>query len=189
MLNAIHPVAFIRTDYDRSRRFYVELLGLELIREVYREERQTWKANLRIGSVQFSFPAPAMRPSHPEATGLRHLAFAVANLDPVIMRLEAAGVAVEPIRIDPYTDQRFTFSATQMDCRWNSTKPHTERFAFATTSMEVGTALGRYNPPTRVRHQAPCHGLEGRPLCAAKQSLKPSRPTPEPARHVSKALL
>ncbi len=112
MLNAIHHVALICTDYDRSRRFYVELLGLDLIREVYREERRSWKADLRIGSVQlelFSFPAPVMRPSHPEATGLRHLAFAVANLDPVIVRLEAAGVTVEPIRIDPYTDQRFTF--------------------------------------------------------------------------------
>ena len=112
MLDAIHHVALICTDYDRSRRFYVELLGLDLIREVYREERQSWKADLRIGSGQlelFSFPTPAMRPSHPEATGLRHLAFAVADLDPVIARLEAANVAVEPIRIDPYTDQRFTF--------------------------------------------------------------------------------
>ncbi len=112
MLNAIHHVALICTDYDRSRRFYVELLGLDLIREVYREERQSWKADLRIGSAQlelFSFPTPAIRPSYPEATGLRHLAFAVANLDLVIMRLEAAGVAVEPIRIDPYTGQRFTF--------------------------------------------------------------------------------
>jgi len=112
MLNAIHHVALICTDYERSRRFYVELLGLDLIREVYREVRQSWKADLRIGSVQlelFSFPAPVMRPSHPEATGLRHLAFAVANLDPMIMRLEAAGVTVEPIRIDPYTDRRFTF--------------------------------------------------------------------------------
>ena len=112
MLDAIHHVALICTDYDRSRRFYVELLGLDLIREVYREERQSWKVDLRIGSVQlelFSFPTPPMRPSHPEATGLRHLAFAVADLDPVIARLEAANVAVEPIRIDPYTDQRFTF--------------------------------------------------------------------------------
>ena len=143
MLNAIHHVALICTDYERSRRFYVELLGLDLIREVYREERQSWKADLRIGFAQlelFSFPAPVPRPSYPEATGLRHLAFAVVNLDPVVMRLEAAGVAVEPIRIDPYTDQRFTFSATQMDCRWNSTKPNKERFApFATMSSEVRT--------------------------------------------------
>jgi glyoxylase I family protein len=112
MLNAIHHVALICTDYDRSRRFYVELLGLDLIREVYRAERQSWKADLRIGSVQlelFSFPPPVARPSHPEATGLRHLAFSVADLDPVKARLEAANVAVEPIRIDPYTHQRFTF--------------------------------------------------------------------------------
>ncbi len=112
MLNAIHHVALICTDYDRSRRFYVELLGLDLIREVYREERQSWKADLRIGSVQlelFSFPAPVMRPSHPEAHDygieIRHGKCQMSQA----CRLEAAGVAVEPIRIDPYTDQRFTF--------------------------------------------------------------------------------
>ena len=112
MLNALHHVALICTDYDRSRRFYVDLLGLDVIREVYREERQSWKADLRIGSCQlelFSFPAPAARPSYPEATGLRHLAFTVSELQPLIARLEAAGVAVEAVRIDPYTDQRFTF--------------------------------------------------------------------------------
>ncbi len=112
MLNAIHHVALICTDYDRSRQFYVELLGLKLIREVYRAERRSWKADLQIGSVQlelFSFPSPAMRPSYPEATGLRHLAFTVVNLDLAITRLEAAGIAVEPIRVDPNTDQRFTF--------------------------------------------------------------------------------
>ena len=78
------PCRAICTDYDRSRWFYVELLGLDLIREVYREERQSWKADLRIGSAQlelFSFPAPVTRPSYPEATGLRHLAFAV--VDPI----------------------------------------------------------------------------------------------------------
>jgi len=112
MLDAIHHVALICTDYSVSRRFYVEMLGLDLIREVYREERQSWKADLRIGSAQlelFSFPNPATRPSYPEAAGLRHLAFTVIDLDPVVARLEAAGIVVEPIRIDPYTDRRFTF--------------------------------------------------------------------------------
>lgn len=112
MLNALHHVALICTEYERSKRFYVDLLGLELLHEVYRAERDSWKADLRIGAAQlelFSFPAPAPRPSYPEAAGLRHLAFSVADLEPVIARLVAAGVAVEPIRIDPYTDQRFTF--------------------------------------------------------------------------------
>ena len=114
MLNAIHHVALICTDYERSRRFYVELLRLELINEVFRAERRSWKADLRIGNAQlelFSFPDPAARPSYPEAAGLRHLAFAVSALEPVIERLEAASVAVEPIRVDPYTGQRFTFFA------------------------------------------------------------------------------
>lgn len=114
MLHSIHHVALICTDYDRSRRFYVDLLGLEVMHEVFREERQSWKADLRIGDMQielFSFPAPAPRPSYPEAAGLRHLAFAVPRLEPVVDRLEAAGVAVEPIRIDPYTGKRFTFFA------------------------------------------------------------------------------
>lgn len=112
MLNALHHVALICTDYDRSRHFYVDLLGLALIREVYRAERRSWKADLRIGAAQlelFSFPDPALRPSYPEATGLRHLAFSVTDLEPVVARLESAGIAVEPIRIDPDTEQRFTF--------------------------------------------------------------------------------
>ena len=114
MLDAIHHVALICTDYARSRRFYVEVLGLDLIAEVYRKERRSWKADLRIGKAQielFSFPDPPARPSWPEAAGLRHLAFAVAALDPVVARLEAEGIAVEPIRIDEYTGQRFTFFA------------------------------------------------------------------------------
>lgn len=114
MLRAIHHVAIICTDYDRSRRFYVDLLGLDLLHEVWRAERQSWKADLRIGDAQielFSFPEPAPRPSYPEAAGLRHLAFEVDALEPAIARLTNAGVAVEPIRVDPYTGRRFTFFA------------------------------------------------------------------------------
>lgn len=114
MLRAIHHVALICTDYERSRRFYVEVLGLEVIREVYREERRSWKADLRIAGAQlelFSFPDPAARPSYPEATGLRHLAFSVGDLDAVVDRLGQAGIAVEPVRVDPHTGQRFTFFA------------------------------------------------------------------------------
>ena len=114
MLDAIHHVAVIASDYERSKRFYAEVLGLRVIREVWRAERRSWKCDLAVGSAQielFSFPEPPPRPSRPEACGLRHLAFSVAALDPVVARLEARGVAVEPVRVDEHTGRRFTFFA------------------------------------------------------------------------------
>lgn len=115
MLAGVHHVAIICSNYQLSRQFYTELLGLEIIAENYRSERDSWKLDLRLpdGSQLelFSFAAPPPRPSRPEACGLRHLAFRVDDLAPVISSLEQAGVAVEPIRFDPYTERRFTFFA------------------------------------------------------------------------------
>jgi glyoxylase I family protein len=111
-LQDIHHVAIICADYDRSKRFYTEVLGLAVIAETYREARQSYKLDLRIGSTQlelFSFPEPADRPNRPEACGLRHLAFAVTDLDAMIAQLTDQGIAVEPIRVDELTDRRFTF--------------------------------------------------------------------------------
>lgn len=111
-MRAVHHIAIICSDYARSRAFYAELLGFAVIREVWRDERQSWKCDLDAGNAQielFSFPAPPPRPTRPEACGLRHLAFTVDDLDAEVARLEAAGVACEEVRTDPYTGQRFTF--------------------------------------------------------------------------------
>ncbi|ASY43107.1 MAG: VOC family protein [Pseudomonadota bacterium] len=111
-MRAIHHIAIICSDYARSRAFYRDILQLPVIREVWRAERQSWKCDLDAGNAQielFSFPDPPARTSRPEACGLRHLAFTVANIDAEVARLDAAGVACEPIRIDEYTGQRFTF--------------------------------------------------------------------------------
>nr|WP_114946104.1 VOC family protein [Microvirga calopogonii] len=114
MLNAIHHVAIICSDYNRSKEFYSQVLGLPIIREVWRAERQSWKCDLQVGMAQielFSFPNPPPRSSQPEARGLRHLAFRVKVLEPIIARLGKFGISVEPIRIDAHTQQRFTFFA------------------------------------------------------------------------------
>ena len=115
LLGGMHHVAIIASDYDRSRRFYHELLGLPILAETLRAERHSWKLDLALpdGSQLelFSFPAPPPRPSRPEACGLRHLAFRVQALDPVIAHLEHQGVAVEPVRVDELTGSRFTFFA------------------------------------------------------------------------------
>lgn len=113
MLEGFHHVALIATDYRRSLHFYTEILGLELLQEVYRAEKQSWKADLGLQGKYllelFSFPNPPARASYPEAAGLRHLAFGVKALENAIEQLQSKGVICEPIRLDTYTHKRFTF--------------------------------------------------------------------------------
>lgn len=113
--SGLHHVAVICSDYPASKRFYTEVLGLRIISEIYRAERQSWKLDLEIpGGTQielFSFPGAPARPSYPEACGLRHLAFQVRNLDQDVAGLIAQGVTAEDIRVDELTGKRFTFFA------------------------------------------------------------------------------
>jgi glyoxylase I family protein len=115
MLLRIHHTAIICADYARSKRFYTETLGLRVVAEHYRAARQSYKLDLALpdgAQVElFSFPGAPPRPSRPEAQGLRHLAFAVADVAQCKAELEAAGVVVEDIRVDEYTGRRFTFFA------------------------------------------------------------------------------
>lgn len=114
-ITRLHHVAVIASDYPRSRHFYVEILGLRVVAEHFRQERNSWKLDLTAPDGTqielFSFPSPPPRPSRPEACGLRHLAFAVSDLDAAVRHLEAQHIVVEPIRVDPYTGKRFTFFA------------------------------------------------------------------------------
>ena len=111
-LNKIHHIAIIASNYEVSKKFYTEILGLQVIREVYRKERDSYKLDLKLGDSEielFSFPNAPVRPSYPEARGLRHLAFEVDNIDEAITELNLQGVECEPIRIDEFTRKRFTF--------------------------------------------------------------------------------
>lgn len=115
MLSKVHHIAIICRDYNVSKAFYTDVLGLTVIREVYREERKSYKLDLALSGEYiielFSFPDPPERPSRPEAAGLRHLAFEVADLDLVVETLKQKSVESEPIRIDEFTGKRFTFIA------------------------------------------------------------------------------
>jgi glyoxylase I family protein len=113
MFNRLHHVAIICSDYPRSKHFYVEILGLKAVREIYREERRSFKLDLQVGDQYqielFSFPNPPARVSSPEACGLRHIAFEVEDVQDVARRLTVRGVEVEPIRVDEATNKSFTF--------------------------------------------------------------------------------
>jgi glyoxylase I family protein len=114
-LKRIHHIAIICSNYEVSKDFYVRILGLTPLQEVYREERDSYKLDLEVnGHYQielFSFPNSPARPSYPEAAGLRHLAFEVDDIEEAVRHLTVMQVEVEDIRIDPWTQKKFTFFA------------------------------------------------------------------------------
>ena len=115
----IHHIAIICSDYQISKEFYTEILGLNIIREIYREGRQSYKLDLAIGDDYvielFSFPNPPKRTSRPESCGLRHLAFSVENVEEKRAELLQKGIDCEEIRIDEFTDKKFFFTADPDD--------------------------------------------------------------------------
>jgi len=110
-----HHIAIICSDYETSKAFYTKVLGLEVVAEVHRRERNSFKLDLRLPDGTqvelFSFPSPPRRPSYPEACGLRHLAFEVANVDEAVAELQQQGISVELVRVDEHKGKRFTFFA------------------------------------------------------------------------------
>lgn len=111
-LNSIHHIAIIASNYEASKDFYVNKLGFKIIRENYRKDRNSYKLDLKIGTSEielFSMVNPPKRPSYPEACGLRHLAFKVSNIQEAIKELNYNGIETEPIRIDEYSNKKFTF--------------------------------------------------------------------------------
>lgn len=108
-----HHIAIICADYDKSKAFYTQILGAEILAETYRAERRSHKIDLRFADGSqielFSFPNPPPRPTTPEACGLRHLAFRVESVEQAVKYLEKFAISCEPIRQDPLTSKRFTF--------------------------------------------------------------------------------
>ncbi len=113
--STIHHIAIIVSDYQRSRDFYVNTLGLAVIRENYRSDRGDWKLDLRINDTTeleiFGMPNPPKRVTGPEAAGLRHLAFYTEDIEEAVKELKEKGISVEPIRLDTFTGKKMTFFA------------------------------------------------------------------------------
>lgn len=111
--NRINHIAIICSDYHKSKQFYTKILGFTIIHEAYRKERDSYKLDLRVGNFDqielFSFPNAPKRPSYPEACGLRHISFEVDNIEDTVESLKNNNIAVESIRIDEFTNKKFTF--------------------------------------------------------------------------------
>lgn len=119
VLKSLHHIAIICTDYEKSKHFYTKILGFEVLREVYRAERLSYKLDLTLQGQYiielFSFPNVPKRPSRPEAAGLRHIAFQVADIEAAVRHFTDLGIEVEAVRIDEFTQKRFTFFADPDD--------------------------------------------------------------------------
>ncbi len=114
-LNRVHHIAVICSDYNTSKQFYTGVLGFTIVNETYRAERKSYKLDLALNGQYiielFSFANPPQRPSMPEATGLRHLAFEVNDIDTAIKHLKDNKIFVEDIRVDELTGKKFAFFA------------------------------------------------------------------------------
>ena len=114
-LKSIHHIAIIGSDYEKSKHFYTDILGFTIDREVYREQRDSYKLDLSLNGHYcielFSFPDPPKRLSRPESSGLRHIAFEVDHIEEAIAYFQTKGITSEPIRVDEFTGKRFTFFA------------------------------------------------------------------------------
>ncbi|MTJ51497.1 VOC family protein [Anabaena sp. UHCC 0253] len=111
-ISGVHHVAIICSNYQKSKHFYVEVLGFEIIHETFRTERNSYKLDLKVGNTQielFSFPNPPARVGYPEACGLRHLAFVVEEIEDSVNYLNSHHIEVENIRVDEITGKKFTF--------------------------------------------------------------------------------
>lgn len=112
-LNGIHHIAIICSDYEKSKDFYTRILGLKVEQEIYRAERYSYKLDLSLNGQYvvelFSFPDPPERLTRPEAAGLRHLAFAVDNVEMSAESLKKVGVECEPVRVDEWTNKKYSF--------------------------------------------------------------------------------
>ena len=111
-LHKQHHIAVIASSYEKAREFYVEKLGFTVIREVYRESQGDFLRMLQLGDTVielFIRPDAPQRITNPEALGLRHLAFRVEDIDPVVAWLNGNGIETEPVRVDNVNGGRFTF--------------------------------------------------------------------------------
>lgn len=112
-IEKLHHIAIICSNYERSKKFYTEVLGFTIEQEVFRAERNSYKLDLSLNGQYlielFSFPDPPGRLTRPEATGLRHIAFSVTNIDDTVKYLQSKNIIPEPIRVDEFTGKKFTF--------------------------------------------------------------------------------
>ena len=112
MLRKQHHIAIISSSWEKAKDFYIDKLGFQLTREVYRPAQNDYLRMLHLGETTlelFIRPDAPQRVNNPEAMGLRHLAFRVEDAVAAAAWLNSRGIETEPIREDLVNGGMFTF--------------------------------------------------------------------------------
>ena len=114
MFKNVHHIAIIGTNYNKTKEFYVDKLGFELISEYNRPEKNDIILNVRQGNLVLEIfikdDAP-LRPKipNPEHSGLRHLAFKVDDVEAVLKKFNELGIPHEELRYDDFDNKKMEF--------------------------------------------------------------------------------
>ena len=108
----IHHVAIVASDYEKSKDFYVNKLGFQVIKEEFRQPQNDIKLEVKLGnSTMEIFGKVNPEPNHgkPTRCGMWHLCFYAPDLEKTIAELNAVGIPTDPIMVNASTGKRICF--------------------------------------------------------------------------------
>ncbi len=132
LVENLHHVAIIASDYEKTKDFYVNKLGLPIIREEHRQAQRDIKLEVQLGNGMLEifgkenpapnpgkptqcgvwhlcFHAPDLDKGKPTQCGVWHLCFHAPDLDKTIAELHAVGIPTDPIMINASNGKRIAF--------------------------------------------------------------------------------
>ena len=114
LFESIHHIAIIGRNYNKTKEFYIEKLGFEIISEHHRVEKNDIIINVEKENVVLEIfikeDAPLRPPiPNPENTGLRHLAFKVKDVEKTLEEFDSLKIVHQGLRYDDFDGKKMAF--------------------------------------------------------------------------------
>lgn len=114
IFESIHHIAIIGRNYNKTKEFYIEKLGFEIISEHYRVDKNDIIINVEKENVVLEIfikeDAPLRPPiPNPENTGLRHLAFKVKDVEKTLEEFDSLKIVHQGLRYDDFDGKKMAF--------------------------------------------------------------------------------
>ena len=114
IFESIHHIAIIGRNYNKTKEFYIEKLGFEIISEHHRVDKNDIIINVEKENVVLEIfikeDAPLRPPiPNPENTGLRHLAFKVKDVEKTLEEFDSLKIVHQGLRYDDFDGKKMAF--------------------------------------------------------------------------------